>query len=168
MTYNDIQMKYRPFPKLTKEFVAERINAGWADLAWAASNNWLDSRSLGDLADRIADTSGDVRADVALAVMEGDDTRLHALIDQQARHCPIGSEEIRGRWLLIAIAWLYQHRGAFSDPWAVIEDIWEAFDHAPALNGLIRWMPVPAGGKPGEAGMMERWRELAVPPLKVV
>lgn len=161
MTADDIEVEYRPFPELTKEFVAERIQPSWKDLAWAATNHWLDGKALEELADELAEGSDETRAQLATAAAEGDDAVLRALIDQQARRERVADEEVRERWMRIGIAWLYQHRGLFHDPWAVIEEIWEAFGHPPSLNGLIRWMPVSPSGVAGTGGMLERWREFA-------
>ncbi len=167
MTTSGAQIDYRPFPKLTKEFVAQRMRVGWKDLAWAASNHWLDTKALGELADGLVkEPADDLRAELAIAAGDGDAAALKALIDQQARGEMITDERVRDRWMRIAVAWLYQHREVFDDPWAVIEEIWEAFDHAPALNGLIRWMPAPADGKkPGMESMLERWQEFVSPEI---
>jgi hypothetical protein len=64
------------------------------------------------------------------------------------------------RWLWLALAWLYEHRGEYADPWSEVEALWEAFDHAHELSGLIRWMPRQPGRPAGMDAMTERWRRL--------
>jgi hypothetical protein len=168
MKTNDLVVEYRPFPKLTKEFVGERIEAGWKDLVWAASNHWLDTKALADLADAIPGASDDARVAVAIAAMDRDDAALKAVLDEQARNDVVSEAVVRERWMRLVVAWLYLNRGLFEDPWAAIEQVWEAFGHAPELNGLIRWMPVPPGGEPGEQGMLKRWREFVDIPARRV
>jgi hypothetical protein len=164
MTARGMQVDYQPFPKLTKEFVSERIQVGWKDLAWAASNHWLDAKAVAGLADEITTgVSDDERVQLGIAAAEGDHGALVTLLGQLAKREAIGDEMIRERWMRIGVAWVYQHRQLFNDPWAVIEEIWEAFGHPVELNGLIRWMPLSPGCKPGEQEMLNRWRELARP-----
>ncbi len=153
---SESRVEYRPFPKLTKAFVAQKLRVGWKDLAWAATNHWLDSKSLGELADGLAGDDENVRVAVAGASL--DDDGLKAVFHREARGDETPEQTVRERWMRLAVKWLYEHRETFDDPWAVIEKIWEAFGHAASLNGLIRWMPTPPGEEPGEEGMLERWR----------
>ena len=44
----------------------------------------------------------------------------------QAEAVGTADEVVRERWIHLAVAWLYDHRGEFEDPWTVIEAIWEA------------------------------------------
>jgi hypothetical protein len=159
MTKVDSQVEYQPYPKLTKTFVADRLQVQWKDLVWAATNHWLDARALADLADELAGENEDVR--LAIANADSDELALAAVFDREATKDETSEEGVRERWMRLAVAWLYEHRELFDDPWAVIEEIWEAFGHAESLNGLIRWMPAPPGEPPGEEGMAERWRRYA-------
>jgi hypothetical protein len=158
MTVSESRVEYQPFPKLTKAFVAERLRVSWKDLAWAATNHWLDVKSLTELADDLAEGDEDLRVAIATADVDSDEAALRTILDREATGDETPDATVREQWMRLAVAWLYQHRESFDDPWAVLEEIWEAFDHAESLNGLIRWMPTPSGEKPGEDGMMERWR----------
>jgi hypothetical protein len=73
----------------------------------------------------------------------------------------VSDDLVRERWMLIALAWLYQHRDIFDNPWAAVEELWEAFDHPSSINCLVRWMPVPPSGEVGEEAMLKRWQTLA-------
>lgn len=145
---------------MTEAFVAARLRVNWKDLVWAASNHWLDARSLADLADKLAGDDDDVRVAIADALHD-DEAALEAVFDHQAPRDATSAETVRERWMHLAVAWLYQHRELFDDPWVILEEIWEAFGHAESLNGLIRWMPVPRGEQPGQEAMQDRWRAYA-------
>lgn len=161
MTVSESRVEYQPFPKLTKTFVVEKLRVGWKDLGWAATNHWLDTKSLGELADGLAEGDEDLRVAIAIAALDNDEAVLNAILERQARSDETPEATVRERWMRLAVGWLYEHRKSFDDPWAVLEEIWEAFGHAESLNELIRWMPTPPGGRPGEAGMLERWRTYA-------
>jgi hypothetical protein len=157
MTGEDVE--YQPFPKLTAAFVAGRLRPGWKDLLWVARHHWLDVAAISEFADSLA--GEDVRADVGVAAMDGDEDALLKLLEREAAQDDTSNDLVCDRWLRVLLAWLYEHRGLYADPWAILEEVWEAFGHAELLSGLIRWMPTPPGGAPGEAGMLERWRQLA-------
>ncbi|MGD0042458.1 MAG: DUF2247 family protein [Isosphaeraceae bacterium] len=161
MSVRESRVEYQPFPKLTKTFVVEKVRVGWKDLAWAAANHWLDTKSLVELTDGLAEGDEQLRVAIAIAALDQNETVLHAIIDRQAVSDETPDATVRERWMRLAVAWLYEHRESVDDPWAVLEGIWEAFGHAESLNGLIRWMPTPLGGEPGEEGMVERWRTYA-------
>ena len=160
MSTTERRVEYRPLPKLTQTFVAERLRVTWKDLGWAATNHWLDAKALADLADELAADDEGLRVALALALDDGE-AALTAVLDRQATGDETSEVTVRERWMRLAVAWLNEHREMFSDPWAVLEEIWDAFDHAESLNGLIRWMPVPPGEPSGEAAMMARWRTYA-------
>jgi hypothetical protein len=39
----------------------------------------------------------------------------------------------------------------------VVEQIYADFDYPPAVEGLVRYMPLQPGDEPGEAALVERW-----------
>jgi hypothetical protein len=84
MTVSENRVDYQPFPKLTETFVAEKLRVGWSDLAWAATNHWLDAHSLAELGDRLAAGDEDMRVAIASAALDGDDATLKAIFDRAA------------------------------------------------------------------------------------
>ncbi len=154
MTVNQNRVEYSPFPKLTGDFVVRMMKVGWKDLAWAAHNHWLDVGSLVALADRIAETDEDLRVSIACASLN-EDGALGEILERQAASDDTPDAAVRARWMRVAVAWVYQNRAILGDPLAVIEEIWEAFDHPKELNGLIRWMPVSTEGGAGEEEMIK-------------
>ncbi|HLY50789.1 MAG TPA: DUF2247 family protein [Solirubrobacteraceae bacterium] len=149
-------LQYLPHPPLTREFVESRIELGWGDLAWLTANPWLPTQDIVDLADRLAEDDPDLRVEIALAADEP--SALAAIVEREAALHGPSEAQVRDRWMRLAVLSLYEHRAEVSDPWPTLEAIWEAFDHAAALNRLVRWMPVAPGEAPGIDAMAERWR----------
>jgi hypothetical protein len=148
--------RYLPDPPLTRSFVESKVELGWGDLAWLAANPWLPYEDIVDLADMLAEGEPDIRVEIALTADKP--TALAAIVERQAALHGPSETQVRDRWMRLAVVSLYEHRAEVSDPWPILEQIWEAFDHAPALNGLIRWTPVAPGEATGMAAMAERWR----------
>jgi len=157
MTISVRRVEYEPFPKLNEAFVTEQMRVNWGDLFWAATNKWLTAKSLAGLADELAGADDELRVAISTA-LDHDEAALQRIFEREAIIDAATETILRERWMRLAVAWLYQHRESLDDPWAVLEQIWEAFGHPESLNGLIRWMPAPPGEEPGESGMLERWR----------
>jgi len=126
---------YMPTPPIPTSFVLDRLVPSHADVEWATTSGWFSEAGLQELKDAVRSPA------VAL------------------ESPPV----VRARWLRLAAAWLYWNRGDYADPWAEVERLWEAFDHAEELSGLIRWMSVAAGEPTGRDAMLERWRTFAEP-----
>lgn len=148
---------YQPFPKLAGDFVAG-FRPGWRALIWAADHHWLDLDALAALAEVKAAGDENALVEIATAAIDRDEPRLRGALEKKSSADATTDAEVRDLWIDVAIAWAYANRHVFDDPWAVVEEIWEAFDHAPQLNNLIRWMPVPSGEPTGEEAMLNRWR----------
>jgi hypothetical protein len=152
-------ISYQPFPKLSRTFVEENLRVDWNDLAWAATNHWLDAKSLADLADGLARDNDALRVAIHERDLADDEAGLRSILVRQAKREGHLEAAAREHWLHVAVVWVYEHRSLFDDPWAILEEIWEAFGHPKSINGLVRWMPVPIGESAGGAAMMERWKK---------
>jgi hypothetical protein len=113
--------------------------------------------SLAKLGQRLADDD-DTQAELATAANCHESARLSGVLEKESATNPTTNEQVRVFWMDVVVAWLYTNRDVLRDPWATLEEVWEAFDHPPQLNRLIRWMPVPVGEPTGEAAMLDRWR----------
>lgn len=60
-------------------------------------------------------------------------------------------------WLYLALAWLLHRRGNVPDPLAIVEMLFEDFDHPPEMYGLIGYMPVAPGEPLGIAAIQQHW-----------
>ena len=80
---------------------------------------------------------------------------------------PVVSEEIlRQKWLYLILRWLFENREQFSDPLAMVEDIFCDFGHPLEIAKFIRYMPVTDNYDPrqhskaeNEERMFNHWRE---------
>jgi hypothetical protein len=60
-------------------------------------------------------------------------------------------------WLFLTLAWLLERRESIADPLAVVEMIFEDFDHPSEIYGLIRYMPVGPSEPRGLDAVFQRW-----------
>jgi len=73
---------------------------------------------------------------------------------------------LRKKWLYLLLRWLFENRERFSDPLALVEEIFCDFGHPLEMAGFIRYMPPADGYDPrqhtkaeNEARMLAHWRD---------
>jgi len=94
-----------------------------------------------------------------LALLLSDD---HERIDDQVKLLEVSDEpaERRSRyWALIVLAWLFDHRAEFRDPFEVIDAVYADFDYLEDIAPLAGITPLGPGDAPGTAGIEQRWQE---------
>jgi hypothetical protein len=64
------------------------------------------------------------------------------------------------KWLYFQLKNIYVNRENFSDPLALVEDLYCQYGHPEALAGLIRWMPLQPGETPGMPAIFQRWEAI--------
>lgn len=161
-------VNYVPFPKLERAFVTARLDLTWSDLAWALRNGWLGARDVLALAGALAGADEELQVALALSSDGDDHLSLRGIIDAEAHAEGTARGVTQSRWLHVAVAWAYENRSLYDDPLWIVETIWEAFDHAPGISGLIRWMPATPGEPRGIDAIIDRWRRLSEAPPSAV
>lgn len=60
-------------------------------------------------------------------------------------------------WLFLALAWLYDNRDDWEDPYQVIEMLYTDFGYPEEIASFVRFLPAPDGEVPGTRALEERW-----------
>ncbi|MCC2319266.1 DUF2247 family protein [Cellulomonas chengniuliangii] len=147
-------MKFR----LPASFVLDRVTLRPNELAYGYTHGWLDDSAVVRIAERML-----VDDQRILPPVEG----LALLLSAESWRVPELVDEINdnvegdvGRvWLYLALDWLSEHRGEFSDPYEVIEMLYADFDYPPEIEGIVRFMPSPLGAATGLDVIDQHWRE---------
>lgn len=126
----------------------------WADLLRGYQRQVLDEGTVVRVAvDRLDEAATSAQEQLALLLSDQYD-RVPALLAEAAGPAMGGDDLL----LFLLLRKAYRERGSVSDPLAVVEDLYEDFDHAEQLDPLIRYMPPAPGEQPvGEAGLIARW-----------
>jgi hypothetical protein len=69
------------------------------------------------------------------------------------------SEQRERFWLLMILAWAYEHREDLEDALGVVELIYSDFGYPDEIEGIVRFMPLQAGHDAGVAALERRWAE---------
>jgi hypothetical protein len=154
---------------LPTEFVLSRNSLTWREALWGYEHQWIDASCLTELAVRcISSESKSHPAAVELAGMLKDETAgagdlVKTLADAEL---VVPEKNLRKKWLYLILRWLFENREGFSDPLAVVEDIFCDFGHPLEIAPFIRYMPVTDDYDPrqhskaeNEERMLQHWRE---------
>jgi hypothetical protein len=145
-----------------REFLQrEDIPLSVDDLKYGFERGWLRGATVIDWAVREVER-GDADAvllEVASLLREDVDTLpdvLRILDSPDHIHDP---RESARKWLYLQLKAAFDRRDALGDPLAVVEQLYADFDYPPAVERLVRYMPLQPGDEPGEAALMVRWEE---------
>ena len=66
------------------------------------------------------------------------------------------SRELSAVWIYLSLAWLHQSGLSEQQLFNIIEELYSDFEYPEEMEGFVRYMPPPPGGKAGISGMTER------------
>lgn len=127
----------------------------WADLLRGYERQVLDEATVVRVAvDKLDQAATPAQEQLALLLSDQYD-RVPTLLAEAAGSAAGDDDDLL---LFLLLRKAYRERASAPDPLAVVEDLYEDFDHAEQLDPLIRYMPPAPGEQPvGEAGLIERW-----------
>jgi len=146
------------------QFIKPRVRLSWRDIRFGLANDLLAPEAPVEFAiDQAERFQGPpaVQRDLAGA---GNDAQVLDLVERLAEsesRCP--DDEIRRKWLYLALAWVYEHRNRYSDPLQEVEKIYADFDYPERVSSFVRYMPMvgPDLGsrEANERRLLDRWKE---------
>ena len=149
--------------RIPYEFLRTRVPQSWRLLRFGLQNDLLDESAPKDMA---LDLIGRIRepsaALLALATAERADP-MAELVDQLATEEPLVPEgDIRGQWLYLTLAWVYENRAEIADPLRMVEEVYADFDYPERIAQFVRYMPMegPDLGslEANERRLFDRWK----------
>jgi hypothetical protein len=142
------------------EFILARATPTPAEMAYGYRSRRTTARQLVELAE--------AKVTLGLPVTD-EELMLAELLPDEVEHVDGIVTRIEAKrsasgdefriWLFLALAWLLHRRASVPDPPAVVEMLFEDFDHPPEIYGLIRYMPVPKDEARGIAAIDQRWTD---------
>jgi hypothetical protein len=145
-------------------FIRERCHMSWREIRFGLVNELLDPAAAIELAvDQVAGLEQPSAAVLELAGANRNEPTL-GFVERLAGGEHEGDEDaIRGKWLYLVLAWLYEHRDEDSDPLQRVEEVYADFGYPEEIAGLVRYMPMdgPDMGsrKANEQRLVHRWAQ---------
>ena len=146
--------------KISASFVVDWGFPTGAELGYGLRNGWVRSRDAVEIA------LAKYKADHVLTPAEEELALLLPVefdrVDELAERLELSDEPVERRarfWLLIALAWLLDHRSEYDDPYGLIDYLYTDFEYPAEVAPLSGYTSLEAGDAPGLDGILERWRD---------
>jgi hypothetical protein len=142
------------------EFILSRVIPTPAEMAYGYRHGRTTAGQLVELAEaKVASGLPATDEEVMLAQLLPDELeQVDGIVARIEGRRPANSDEFRV-WLFLALAWLLHRRERLPDPLAVVEMLFEDFDHPPEIYGLLRYMPVRPDEALGIEAIEHRWTD---------
>ena len=118
---------------------AQLGEATWRDIQFGLEQDLVSPEAARDLALKQLEHADPSPALLDLATSDGSAVIL-PLVHQLAQTEP-GDDDVKDRWLFLALAWLFERRNELEDPLEAIEIAYADFDYPEKIAGFVRYMP---------------------------
>ncbi|MFE7465125.1 DUF2247 family protein [Streptomyces sp. NPDC057499] len=142
--------------KIPGSFVVDRVDLTTREVAYGKHWGWLDDSAVVQIYMRKMQAGRpllDVEERWALALSE--EIRSGDLPDLSSGDLG-DSRELSAVWIYLSLAWLHQSGLSEQQLFNVIEELYSDFEYPEEMEGFVKYMPPPPGGKGGTSGMAER------------
>ncbi|MER7666803.1 DUF2247 family protein [Streptomyces sp. NPDC096193] len=142
--------------KIPGSFVVDRVDLTTSEVAYGKHWGWLDDAAIVQIYMHKMQAGRpllEVEERWALALSE--DIRSGDLPELS----PEGSgdsHELSAVWIYLSLSWLHQSGLSEQQLFDAIEALYSDFEYPEEMEGFVKYMPPPPGGKGGTSGMVER------------
>ncbi len=146
------------------DFVRDRVRLGWRGMHFGLRNELLDPKAPREWAiDEVATAEEPSSALLELASDRKSEPITITLVEKLAADEPECTEdEVREKWLYLALAWVYEHQDRIPDPLQRVEEIYADFGYPERIARFVRYMPIEGpdlgSREANEHRLFERWR----------
>lgn len=148
---------------ITPSFIKERTHLTWREALFGIDNELLSPGAAVDFAaDQLAMFDDAASELITLAGLSAEEP-TRDLVKQLADAEPQQDQEVmRNKWLYLALAWIFEHRGSFPDPLRTVEEVYSDFGYPEAVASFVRYMPMEepdlGSTEANERRLYEKWK----------
>ncbi len=150
--------------KIPFEFIRPRVRLLWADIAYGLEHQLIAPNvAIEKAKERMSESDSASAQEIELAGLSPNESIAYLLRQLVSGERAPSSESVRAKWLYLVLAWLLASRDSVTDPLALVEEIYTAFDYPREMEPFVRYMPMigPDLGsrQANEERMYLRWKE---------
>jgi hypothetical protein len=142
--------------KIPGTFIADRVTLTTEEVAYGRRWGWLDDHSTVQVLLAKLQGGGKLsEAEERWALALADEVEGGNLPDISAEGSD-DSPEVIAVWVYLSVARLSESIPVRQQLFDIIEELYADFGYPEEMEGFVKYMPPPAGGRVGIAGMTER------------
>ena len=145
---------------LPATFINSAVRLTAAELVYGYRRGWLSEHGVVAIAlTSYGEGVEQSQPEKDLALLLSDDLdRVPQLVDELEESVNTDADS-SSVWLFLALAWVYEHRADYPEPLEVVEMLYADFEYPDEIQGIVRFMPPPAGAATGNAAIEDRWKD---------
>jgi len=145
--------------RIPAAFVTDHVTLTPDELAYGFRHGWLTPQDVVQVALATLSAGASLsQPEEALALLLSDELDQVPFLIDELEHVGAQDGDPAAVWLFLALAWIYEHRTEFYDPFAMIEMLYADFGYPDDIKGFVRFMPAPPGSPAGLGAMTNAWR----------
>lgn len=149
--------------KIPYDFLRQRVSLSWPEVKFGLDHRLIAPAVAIDKAtDRLCEVDDASENEVMLASRTEGESVLELVSRLAHAESPASDENVRAKWLYLVLAWLFENRGAVSDPLGMVEEIYSDFGYPREVASFVRYMPMvgPDLGnrEQNEARLYDYWK----------
>lgn len=132
-------------------FISDRFHLRWADVLEGIMQGWLDRKDAIDLAviNVSSNRTDDPDAIELAGLLQDEEDKVATIVKCLADKEPVRSQnEVRLLWMRTILAWVYENRGSYDDPLAIVEGIYADFGYPEEIRNIVRYNEPTDGYRP--------------------
>lgn len=138
----------------------------WEDLEFGLKEHLIPVSAVIDHALTLLN-SDNIDSDVMEIACTDPELPIIELVTRLAnKNRSITDDDVKTKWLLWLLTWVYENRSSCEDPLALVEEIYADFDYPKEISFLVRYMPSDEpdlGSKLlNEARIIEKWHKYII------
>lgn len=149
--------------KIPYAFVAGLLDLSWRDIDYGLERQLISPKVAIELAaDRLGRNASVTPEEIALAALPDDAPVIGVVKRLASTEPPCSVDEMKSRWLYIALRWLFENRTRVGDPLSLVDEMYADFEYPEEIASFVRYMPMvgPDLGsrEKNEARLYEYWK----------
>jgi hypothetical protein len=117
-------------------FISDRVSLNWSEVLWGYEKKLIGWHSVVQLAENRLLNGSNGATDIELASLGKEQAgSVGDLLRQLVATSTASSEEdAKQKWLYLTLSWVFENRADYSDPLAVVEEVYADFDYPERIS----------------------------------
>ncbi len=145
------------------EFVSQRVKLDWTELKFGMDHEFIKPKAAIEKAtDEICRTDVLPQELIELACLTESEPVADLVTYLAKAEIPHADDQVKGKWLYLVLAWLFEQRDSLVDPLGLVETVYSEFGYPKEITPFVRYMPMDGpdlgNREQNEARMFDRWK----------
>jgi len=149
--------------KIPYEFISQRVELGWNDIKFGLDHQWITPKvAIEKATEGVCRSESASKDELELASRAESDPVADLVSCLAKAETGPADEDLKGKWLYLVLAWLFEARQSLVDPLGMVEQVYSEFEYPREVTPFVRYMPMEGpdlrNREQNEARMFDKWK----------